>query len=61
MAGKIDRRGFLKHSLLAGGATLAAMHSFEEKALGAEMNGGMNAVAPASAPARASRWRFRRA
>ncbi len=49
MSGKIDRRGFLKHSLLAGGATLAAMHSFEEKVLGAEIASGRIAGAPAPA------------
>jgi len=46
---RIDRRGFLKTSLLAGGATLAAMNSFEEKALGAELGGGKNSGAPAPA------------
>ncbi len=50
MVGKIDRRGFLKHSLLAGGATLAAMRSFEEKALGAELSSGKNASPSTSAP-----------
>ena len=48
MSGKIDRREFFKNSLLAGGATLAAMHSFEEKALGAELAGGGPAGAPAT-------------
>lgn len=47
----IDRRGFLKRSLMAGGATLAAMHSFEEKALSAEIDGGRKAILPASVPA----------
>jgi len=51
MSKRIDRRGFLKSSLLAGGATLAAMHSFEEEALGAAMDGGGNAGAPAPAAA----------
>ncbi len=49
MSGKIDRRGFLKNSLLAGGAALAAMHSFEEKALSAEMDGSGKTGAPAPA------------
>jgi hypothetical protein len=52
MSDKIDRRGFLKNSLLAGGATLAAMRSFEEKALSAELDGG--ATAGATAPAAAA-------
>jgi len=51
MSKRIGRRGFLKSSLLAGGATLAAMHSFEEKALSAETDGGGKAGAPAPAAA----------
>ncbi len=52
MSGTINRRGFLKNSLVAGGATLAAMHSFEEKALAADLGGGgANAGAPAPSPA----------
>ena len=39
MSKNIGRRGFLKHSLAAGGAVLAC-HSFEEKALGAEAVAG---------------------
>jgi len=51
MSEKIDRRGFLKNSLVAGGAALAAMRSFEEKALSAELEGAARAGVPASAPA----------
>ena len=51
MSDRIDRRRFLKNSMVAGGAALAAMHSFEEKALGAEISGGGNAGAPAPAVA----------
>ncbi len=51
MSEKLDRRGFLKNSLLAGGATLAAMTSFEEKALGAEMAGAARAGAASQATA----------
>ena len=54
MSGKIGRRGFLKNSLLAGGAALAATHSFEEKALRAELGAGRTAGIPASAPGRAA-------
>jgi len=46
MSGKFDRREFFKNSLLAGGATLAAMQGLEEKALGAELAGGGPAGAP---------------
>ena len=58
MSEKIDRRGFLKNSLVAGGAALAAMHSFEEKALSAELDGG--GMAGVTAPPR-RRSRSRRA
>jgi len=51
MSKKIDRRGFLKNSIAAGGAALAAMHSFEEKALSAELDGGGKAPGPAAAAA----------
>lgn len=51
MSGKINRRGFLKSSLLAGGAALAAGPGFEEKALSAEMGGARTAGEPAPAPA----------
>ncbi|MBI5693092.1 MAG: twin-arginine translocation signal domain-containing protein [Verrucomicrobia bacterium] len=44
MATNINRRKFLKGSLVAGGAA-AALASFEEKALGAEMKGGRPAAA----------------
>jgi len=56
---KIDRRGFLKNSLLAGGATLAAMHSFEEKALSAGIDGGRPAGAPAPAPVEIPRGKIK--
>lgn len=49
MSGKIDRRRFLKNSMVAGGAALAAMHSFEEKALSAELGGGGKAGVPTPA------------
>lgn len=61
MSEKIDRRGFLKNSLLAGGATLAAMHSFEEKALSAEIGGGRPSGAPSPAAALAAVSRTKRA
>ena len=51
MSKKIDRRGFLKNSIAAGGAALAAMHSFEEKALSAELDGGGKAPGPVTAAA----------
>jgi hypothetical protein len=58
---KIDRRGFLRNSLLAGGATLAAMHSFEEKALSAEIDGGRpsGGPAPAAAPVEIPRGKIK--
>jgi len=49
MSQRIGRRKFLKSSLLAGGAALAAFPSLEEKALRAEMAGGGKAAGPASA------------
>jgi hypothetical protein len=52
MSQRIDRRGFLKSSLLAG-AALAARHSFEEQALSAELDGAGKAGLPAPGAARA--------
>lgn len=51
MEKNIGRRGFLKHSLAAGGAVLAG-HSLEEKALGAELatDKQAEAVAPVVTP-----------
>jgi hypothetical protein len=51
MAKRIGRRGFLRSSLAAGGAALAAMHSFEEKALSAELDGGGSDGLPVPSPA----------
>ncbi len=56
MSENIDRRGFLKNSLLAGGTALAAMNSFEEKVLSAEIDSTKKAaplaatVSPADIP-----------
>jgi len=51
MSKTTDRRGFLKSSVAAGGAALAALGSFEEKALSAELDGAGNAGVPAPAAA----------
>jgi hypothetical protein len=51
MSEKMGRRGFLKNSLLAGGGALAAVSSFEEKALNAETAGASRGGAPCQAPA----------
>ena len=53
MSRRIDRRGFLKSSVLAGGAALAALPSFEERALSAELDGGGKAGPSAPGAARA--------
>lgn len=52
MTENIDRRGFLKNSLLAGGTALA-FKSFEDKVLSAELNAGKptEKAAPVVAPA----------
>lgn len=52
MEKNIDRRSFLKNSLLAGGVAAAALPSFEEKALGAEIKASSAAPGKSAAPAK---------